>query len=150
MGVAELSRIEKSVFIKAPRSRVWKALTSAPEFSRWFRVVAEGEFRPGARVKMTSTYPGHEGVEWFIEVEDVDPERKFSWRWHPGAQGSENEPTTLVLFELEDAPGGTLVKLTESGFDRISLAYRANAFKDNQQGWELQMQNITRYVEEAQ
>jgi uncharacterized protein YndB with AHSA1/START domain len=151
MTATELSKIEDKVVMRAPRARVWKALTTAGEFSKWFRVKTEDEFRPGARVHMTSTYPGHEGIEFYMDIEEMEPERKFSWRWTPGGKqaGSPGEEPTLVVFELEEVAGGTMVKVTESGFDQLSLERRAKAFEGNRRGWELQMQNIREYVEKA-
>jgi uncharacterized protein YndB with AHSA1/START domain len=153
MPVEELSRIEKKVLVRAPRARVWKAISDPAEFSKWFRVKTDGEFRPGARAHMTSTYPGHEGVEFFIDIVEVEPERKLSWHWHPGGKNSDAlnpaDPPTLVAFELQEVQDGTLVTVTESGFDRLSLARRAKAFELNEHGWELQVENIRRYVEEA-
>jgi uncharacterized protein YndB with AHSA1/START domain len=151
MTAAELTRIEDQVVVRAPRARVWKALTTAAEFSKWFRVKTEDEFRPGARVHMTSIHAGHEGTKFYLDIEEMEPERKFSWRWTPGGQqaGAPGEEPTLVVFELEEVAGGTMVKVTESGFERLSLARRAKAFEGNRRGWGLQMQNIREYVENA-
>jgi uncharacterized protein YndB with AHSA1/START domain len=143
----DLSRIERSVWIRAPRARVWRAITNVAEFSAWFRVTAEGEFAPGARVRMTSTHPGYEGISFFIEIAAVEPERTFSWRWHPGAQQSpDDEPKTLVEFRLTDEEGGTRVTVIETGFERLSLGRRAAAFQDNTRGWEFQLEALDGYV----
>jgi uncharacterized protein YndB with AHSA1/START domain len=143
----DLSRIERSIFIRAPRARVWRAITKVAEFSAWFRVTAEGEFAPGARVRMTSTHPGYEGISFFIEIAGVEPERTFSWRWHPGAQQPpEDEPKTLVEFRLTEEGGGTRVTVTETGFERISLERRAAAFEDNTKGWEFQLKALEGYA----
>jgi len=145
----DLSRIERSVWIRAPRARVWRAITNAAEFSAWFRVTAEGEFAPGARVRMTATQPGYEGIVFWIEIADVQPESAFSWRWHPGAQQppeDSGEPKTLVEFRLTDEGGGTRVTVIESGFERIALARRAAAFQDNSNGWEFQLKALGAYV----
>jgi uncharacterized protein YndB with AHSA1/START domain len=143
----DLSRIERSIFIRAPRARVWRAITKVAEFSAWFRVTAEGEFAPGARVRMTSTHPGYEGISFFIEIAGVEPERTFSWRWHPGAQQPpEDEPKTLVEFRLTEDGGGTRVTVIESGFEQISLERRAAAFEDNTKGWEFQLKALDGYV----
>jgi uncharacterized protein YndB with AHSA1/START domain len=145
---AVADRIQKSVLILAPRARVWRALTSAEQFAQWFGVKLQGTFTAGARVPMTATQPGYEGISWAVIVERVEPERLFSWRWHPGAEqpAEGSEPMTLVEFRLEDAPGGTRVTVTESGFDQVTLARRAKAYADNTQGWEEQMASLERYV----
>jgi uncharacterized protein YndB with AHSA1/START domain len=150
MATSELTKIEKQSLIRAPRPRVWRALTNIDEFARWFLVEFSGAFVPGARVDMVSTHPLGAGAKFAVVVQAMEPERLFSWRWHPGAKPPgadyEAEPSTLVEFRLEDAEGGTLVTVVESGFDRLSLARRAKAFADNQKGWEIQLAALDEYA----
>jgi hypothetical protein len=56
------------------------------------------------------------------------------------------EPTTLVAFDLSEVDSGTLLRVIESGFDRIPAARRDEAFRMNSGGWEEQMVNIEKYV----
>lgn len=153
MPVGELHQIEKSVFIRAPRSRVWRALTDSREFGRWFGVEVSGPFQTGQRVQMSSTAEKHKGVQFFVEVGEMIPERTFAWRWHPGmpdpAVDYSREPATTVEFRLEDAEGGTKLSVKESGFDRISLTRRAAVFADNEKGWTHQMKAISDYVHDT-
>jgi uncharacterized protein YndB with AHSA1/START domain len=143
-------RIEKSVVLRAPRSRVWRALASPDEFGAWFGAKLQGRFTPGARVEGPITYPGYEHLTMEITVERVEPERLFSFRWHPDAVDPvvdySSEPTTLVEFRLEEVEDGTRLTVVESGFDRIPLARREKAFRDNDSGWAEQMKNIERHV----
>jgi len=143
-------RIEKKTLLRAPRARVWRALTRAEEFGTWFRATFDGEFTPGARVTGRITYPGYEHLTLEIRIEKMDVQRLFSFRWHPYAVDPEadysREPTTLVEFHLQDAPGGTLLTVVESGFDAIPAARRAEAFRMNDQGWTEQMTFIEQYV----
>jgi|SRR5215204_2298410 len=143
-------RIEKRVVMRASRSRVWRAITTAEEFGAWFRVNLEGEFAEGGTIRGRITHPGYEHVTVEMLVERIEPERYFSYRWHPHALDPavdySAEPTTLVEFILEEAEGGTAVTIVESGFDRIPLARRAEAFRMNGQGWAGQIQNLARYV----
>ena len=141
-------RIEKSIVLRAPRARVWRALTDAREFGTWFRVQLDGEFAPGATVRGRSTYPGYECGEMEMRIERMEPERLFSYRWHPGADEltDPDEPTTLVEFHLEEIAGGTRLTLIESGFDRIPTPRRAEAFRSNEGGWTEQIKNIEAYV----
>jgi uncharacterized protein YndB with AHSA1/START domain len=143
-------RIEKSLIIKAPRARVWRALTNVDEFAEWFGMRMDGPFVAGARVKGTVTIKGYEGLTGELTVERVEPERLFSWRWHPHAIDPavdySHEPTTLVVFELEEVEGGTRLTVVESGFDGIPASRRAAAFRGNEQGWIQQLSNIERYV----
>ena len=143
-------RIEKTIVLKAPRARVWRALTDPREFSRWFGASLADPFVPGARVKGPITHPGYEHLTLEMVVETVEPERVFSYRWHPYAVDPKtdysSEPMTLVEFRLDDAPGGTRLTVVESGFDRIPAARRAEAFRMNSDGWAAQMTNIERHV----
>jgi uncharacterized protein YndB with AHSA1/START domain len=143
-------RIEKRVVVRASRSRVWRAISTAKQFSSWFRIHLEGEFAEGATVRGRLTVPGFEHLRMEIRIERMEPERYFAYRWHPypsdPAVDYSAEPTTLVEFTLEDAEGGTAVTIVESGFDRIPLARRAEAFRVHDQGWSEEMENLVRHV----
>ena len=143
-------RIEKTIVLKAPRARVWRALIDHREFGTWFRVALESPFREGATVRGQITHPGYEHVTMEVVVEKIEPERLFSYRWHPyaidPATDFSEEPTTLVEFRLDDAPGGTRLTVSESGFDRLPPGRRDEAFRMNEPGWAEQMGNIERHV----
>ena len=143
--------IEKEILLKAPRARVWRALSNAEEFGDWFGVAFKGKrFAAGQRVTGQITYPGYEHLIFEIWIERQEPERLLSWRWHPYAVDSSidysKEPTTLVVFELKDVEGGTLLKIVESGFDKIPPSRRLEAFRMNNGGWDEQMKNIEKHV----
>lgn len=148
------NRIEKEIVVHAPRAKVWRAITDFREFGKWFQAEMKGPFVPGALSKGRITHPGYEHLMLEVHVERMEPEHLFSWRWHPYAvdpqQDYSNEPTTLVLFELEEIPQGTRIRVTESGFDNIPLARRSEAFRMNSQGWAAQIQNVARYVDQTQ
>jgi uncharacterized protein YndB with AHSA1/START domain len=144
-------RLERKILLKAPRSRVWRALSNAEEFGAWFGVDFKGSaFAAGKAIKGRITYPGYEHLVMEVFVERIVPERLLSWRWHPAAIDTavdySQEPTTLVVFELEDAQGGVMLSVVESGFDSIPEARRATAFRMNSSGWEEQMKNIEQHV----
>jgi uncharacterized protein YndB with AHSA1/START domain len=143
-------QIERTMIVKAPRSRVWKALTNAKEFSSWFGVEFDGELAPGAALQMVTTHPDYAGIRFPVFVETMTPETTFAWRWFPGGSNPERTDkaqTTLVTFTLEEVDGGTRVTVRETGFDRVKLAERAKAYEDNVGGWEGQFQNLAKYVE---
>jgi len=150
MSPSPTDRIERQIVLKVPRSRVWRALTDPAEFGSWFGIRMAGAFAPGVRVRGTVTHPGYEHVAWDITVERMEPERLFSWRWHPHAveRGVDysKEPTTLVEFALEDVPEGTRLTVVESGFDQVPPARRAQAFRMNSDGWSQQLKAIERHV----
>lgn len=150
MTTTTSDRIERQVFLKAPRSRVWRALTDSSQFGEWFGIRADAPFTAGARVRAVVTHPQYKDLAFDMMIEEVVPEHLFSWRWHPnaidGARDYSAEPTTLVAFRLEDAPGGTLVKVVESGFDAVPAERRLDAYRGNTQGWDHQMNAIKDYV----
>ncbi len=145
-------RIEKSILLNAPVSRVWRALTDHREFGEWFRVKLDGPFVPGKTSRGRITYPGYEHLELEAMVHQMDPERLFSYTWHPYAVDPKTdystEEPTLVEFKLEKTANGTLLTVTESGFDKIPTNRRAEAFRMNENGWAVQMENIGKYVAE--
>jgi uncharacterized protein YndB with AHSA1/START domain len=146
-------RIEKQIVLRAPRARVWRALSNAEEFGRWFGADLTGAtFAPGQTVRGRITHPGYEHLTMEVVIERMEEGRLLSWRWHPGAVGAKevaDEPMTQVVFELRDVPEGTLLTVVESGFEKIPAARRGAAFRDNEGGWEEQMKNIERHVGHA-
>jgi len=143
-------RIEKTIELKAPVSRVWRALTDHREFGEWFRVRIDGPFKPGQASTGQVTYPGYEYLKWEAVVQKMEPEKLFSFTWHPAAVDARKdyskEPSTLVEFKLEKIPTGTRLVVTESGFDKIPSERRLEAFRMNEGGWTEQMKNIQNYV----
>lgn len=157
----DTDRIEKKVLLRAPRERVWRAISDAKQFGSWFGVEFDGPFVADKRMigKMvpTSVDPEvaerqkpYEGMAFEFTVDRVVPQRLFSFRWHPFAVDSgvdySKEPATLVTFELQEIAGGTMLTVTESGFDRIPLERRAKAFAANEGGWTAQLKLIEKYL----
>ena len=144
-------RIEREILLKAPRAKVWRALSNAEEFGNWFGAALKGQsFIAGQRVKGRITYPGYEHLTFDVTVERLEPERLLSFRWHPAPMETtadySKEPSTLVVFELKEARGGTLLRVVESGFDALPAARRQEAFRMNSGGWDIQMTNIEKHV----
>jgi uncharacterized protein YndB with AHSA1/START domain len=144
-------RIHKEVLLRAPRSRVWHALADMREFGAWFGVdLPAGSFQAGAQVAGSITSPGYSHLTIRVGVERVEPERLLSFRWHPNALEPnvdyDQEPTTLVVFELKDSADGVLLTVDESGFDQLPADRRADAYRGNESGWAEQMDNIARHL----
>jgi uncharacterized protein YndB with AHSA1/START domain len=99
------------------------------------------------------TYPGYEHLKWEAVVEKMEPERLFCFTWHPYAvelqKDYSTETPTLVEFGLKKTPTGTLLGVTESGFDKISRERRVEALRMNDGGWVEQMKNIEAHVSET-
>jgi uncharacterized protein YndB with AHSA1/START domain len=161
MAAVDTDRIEKQILLRAPRARVWRAISNAEEFGRWFGVTLHAPFRPGAVVTgriapttvdaaVAKAQAPYTGMPFEITIERMEPERLFSFRWHPNAveRGVDysHEPTTLIAFTLEETGDGTLLTVTESGFDRIPLARRAKAFTANEQGWGMVVSLVEKYL----
>jgi uncharacterized protein YndB with AHSA1/START domain len=145
--------IEKQIELKAPVSRVWRALTDHKQFGEWFRVKVETPFVPGQTARGNILHPGYEHVVWQAVIQKIEPEHLFSFTWHPYAIDPaidySGETPTLVEFRLQPTATGTLLTVTESGFDRIPAHRRADAFRMNDNGWAQQMKNIEAYVAQA-
>jgi uncharacterized protein YndB with AHSA1/START domain len=143
-------RIEKSIEFKAPVSRVWRALTDYREFGEWFGVKLESPFISGQATHGQLTDAGCGQLTMKLVVQKIEPERLFSYTWHPYAIDSEmdysQETPTLVEFKLEETATGTLLLLTESGFDKIPSSRRSEACLKHNEGWTKQLQNIESHV----
>ena len=157
-------RIEKKILLRAPLARVWRALSDSTEFGSWFGMRFHGPFAPGARMtgvivpttvnaEVAKAQKKYEGLPFEITIDKMEPERLFSFRWHPGAVDPaidySQEPTTLVVFTLEEAADGVMLTLTESGFDQIPLERRAKAFAQNEQGWSMVVKLVEEYLAHA-
>jgi uncharacterized protein YndB with AHSA1/START domain len=160
----ETDRIEKKTLLRAPLKRVWRAISDSTEFGAWFGMKFEGPFAPGATMRgvivpttvdadVAKAQKAYEGLPFEIVIEQMEPERLFSFRWHRGAvePGIDYsvEPTTLVAFALEEVADGVMLTITESGFDRIPLARRAKTFSANDGGWSIQVRLIAEYLARA-
>jgi uncharacterized protein YndB with AHSA1/START domain len=144
-------RIERKVVIEASQARVWRAVSDAGEFGDWFGVNFKGKtFVAGKHIQGKITYPGYDHLNMEVFIEQIVPQQLLTFRWHPYAVDPKvdysHEPTTLVEFELKEVEGGTMLTVVESGFEKIPLARRADAFRMNSSGWEQQMENIKKHV----
>jgi len=154
-------QIQKSIILKASRARAWRAISDAAEFGLWFGVSFDGPFVPGSRItgrivptrvdpEVARLQEPHAGKPFEFTVESIEPGERIVFRWHPfaidPAVDYSGEPATRIVFELRDEPGGVRLTITESGFDQIPLARRADAFRANDGGWAHQVQLLARYL----
>jgi uncharacterized protein YndB with AHSA1/START domain len=154
-------RIQKEILLRAPAPRVWKALSDSAQFGAWFGMKMNGVFVPGATLRGTITgtevddevaamQKPYEGTPIAIIVERMEPERLFSFRWHPYSVEPgvdyDAEPTTLVEFEMTATAEGVRLVVTESGFDALPEERRAKAFAANDGGWTLVIQLVAKYL----
>jgi uncharacterized protein YndB with AHSA1/START domain len=158
-------RIEKKILLRVPLKRVWQAIADSSEFGTWFGMKFDGPFAPGARMsgiivpttadpEVAKLQKKYEGIPIDMMIERMEPERLFSYRWHPGSVDPDIdysvEPTTLVTFELEQVPDGVMLTVTETGFDQIPLSRRAKAFQSNDGGWTMAVTLIDKYLQHEQ
>jgi uncharacterized protein YndB with AHSA1/START domain len=159
--ITSTDRIEKKILLRAPLDRVWRAITDAEQFGSWFGVEFTSDFAAGSRMvgkivptavdaEVAKVQERYAGMTFEFQVDRIEPMRLFSFRWHPFAIDPNvdysKEPMTLVTFELAEVSAGTLLTITESGFDRIPLARRAKAFEANEEGWAAQIRLIEKYL----
>lgn len=153
MAVEELSRIDRSITIKASPERVWHALTNAAELSVWFQVTIEGGLAEGNEVWMTSVHEQHAGQRFAVRIVEMNAPVRLVWEWHPGEQDAgldySQEPRTTVTFTLEPSGDGTQLKVAETGFDQVALVRRAKVYRDNSQGWTEVLVWLQKHVEAA-
>jgi uncharacterized protein YndB with AHSA1/START domain len=143
-------RVEKEIQLPNTRDRVWRALTESRQFGEWFGVKFNEPFKAGTPIKGALTIKGYEHLTMEFIIDAIVPESRFSFHWHPYAIDPNvdysKEPMTLVEFTLESVDGGTLLKVVETGFDKIPASRRVKAFEMNTSGWASQMKNIAKYL----
>jgi uncharacterized protein YndB with AHSA1/START domain len=150
MEMLVADKIERTAELAAPIARVWRALTNHEEFGKWFRVRIDRPFSPGEVSRGQITYPGYEHVKWEAVIQKMEPERLFSFTWHPYAvdqnKNYTDEPSTLVEFALQKIRSGTSLRIVESGFDKLPAYRRDEAFRMNTGGCDGQIENISEYI----
>jgi uncharacterized protein YndB with AHSA1/START domain len=157
-------QIQKKIVLKSARERVWRAISDSVCFGSWFGVEFDGPFVAGSRLhgrivptqvdpEVAKLQEPHIGKPFQLLVESIEPMNRFAFRWHPFAidpnYDYSHEPMTLVTFELSDVDGGTLLTITESGFDQIPIERRAQAFESNDGGWTHQTKLVEKYLERS-
>ncbi len=153
MSPKSTDRIEQRIVLRVPRASIWNALADAEKFGAWFGAKMEGPFRQGTTVRGKITQEGYKGLPMEMEIDTIEPERLFSWRWHPYAVDPEvdysAEPRTLVVCRVEEVGRGTALVIVESGFDALPASRREEAYRMHAEGWPQQMKSIERYLAKA-
>jgi uncharacterized protein YndB with AHSA1/START domain len=143
-------QIEREILIAAPVERVWALLTKAEHLGRWFGDAgAEIDLRPGGA--LTLTWESYGTVHG--RVVDVEPPRRFSYRWAVLRDSAGTEPgegnSTLVEFTLHAEAEGTRLRVLESGFDSLAAepAKQSERVEDNRKGWAQELDELRDYAE---
>jgi len=141
-------RIEQRIYLKASPERVWRALTNEAEFSSWFGSDLDDRIAEGVQLNMTC-----QGERFAVDIVELTPPSRLVWRWHPGwvdpAVDYSKEPRTTTVFDVAAHGDGTMLTVTESGFDAINAARRASVFSDNVNGWLEQVLSLQKHLENA-
>lgn len=155
------NEIRKEITLKAPLGKVWAAISNADEFGQWFGVRFDGAFKAGEKLsgiivptavndEIAAMQKPYEGTPFNIVVGEITPQTRFSFHWHPYGVEKDydysQEPMTLCTFALSEVPDGVHLVITETGFENIPLARRAQAFTANDGGWEAQTRLIEAYL----
>jgi uncharacterized protein YndB with AHSA1/START domain len=143
--------IERTIELPVSRQRAWEAITTPKQISQWFQGLWEFELAPGAPIHF-------DFGDWGIHrgrVEVVEPMDRVVYLWtHEGKDWDaaipiDDVPNTLMEFRLDDTGNGTRLTVVESGFASLPDDIRENSLRDNTQGWDEQMGNIQKYLENA-
>ena len=143
--------IEKSILLSAAPDRVWRALSDAAEFGRWFRAEVTGEMREGAVLGCRSLYPGTEHMRWDMYIHVMEPNRRLVWDWpafDPSAFPDDPDINARLTVEVAIAPEGDSTRLTlrESGFADLPEGPALAVWQRNEGGWTMQLDNIAAHV----
>jgi uncharacterized protein YndB with AHSA1/START domain len=140
-------QIERETMIAAPVERVWSLLTEAEHVGDWFcDAGAEIDLRPGGAMVLRWTEHG----TTHARVVDVEPHRRFSYRWAAEAESEQIEGnSTLVEFTLDPTDEGTRLRVVESGFEDLAVTdeQRRARVEDNTEGWEIQLRRVRERAE---
>ena len=143
------NRIEKSIELKASVDRVWKALSDSKEFGQWFKATFEGPFEVGRVVVARMTMPGFEHHRFQVDVKALEAPHRFAFEWRSVPAQVSDQPSdapTMVEFTVAARGTGSVVTVVETGFERLPLDKRLEAYRDNDEGWGIQLGNLAAYV----
>ena len=135
--------VRRDLEIRAPRARVWEALTEPNQLLQWFPTKrAEIDLRPGG-----------DALEWDeakaeAVVDVIEPPGRFVFRWRPEGLGRPFTTVSFTLDELEDG-ASTRVRLVESGFASLPDQIETQSQKGNDEGWAHELQELKEYLEAA-
>ena len=132
--------IERRITIRAPKERVYSAITDPKQIVSWFPDAINGTLEVGD----APTIGFGKDTLYRIHVVAANPHDYFAYRWVPGnADGTDGftgdvlaVPNTLVEFRLADDPKGTALTLTESGFSNLPGAVAEKKLEENTGGWD--------------
>ena len=145
----EFGTIEREIHIDAPPEIVFQVVSSPEHVREWWPDEARYEPVPGSVGELVFGDPEAGGKAASITVVDVRPPRTFSFRWtHPAGEVAEESNSLLVTFELAPSGGGTLLRMTETGFRERGweIAVLEQQYREHVTGWDHFLPRLAPYV----
>ncbi|MEU5883319.1 SRPBCC family protein [Spirillospora sp. NPDC047279] len=145
----EFGTIEREIFVEAPPEVVFEVVSSPGHVKEWWPDDARYDLAPGAPGEIVFGDRDDGGTVVAFTVVEARPPHTFSFRWtHPAGEPAVEGNSLLVTFDLTASRGGTLLKMTESGFREMGweAALLEHQYKDHGSGWDFYLARIAPYV----
>jgi uncharacterized protein YndB with AHSA1/START domain len=127
-------QIEREILIDAPIEVVWRVVTEPTQILQWFADEVELDAHVGGRGRL-----GFKRDSYELQVEAVDPPRRFAFRWaNPAGARVRDDNSMLVEFTLQPEAERTRLRVVESGFDKVDWSdeEKARYAEDHSNGWQ--------------
>ena len=136
--------VERTIWIDAPRERVWQAVTESDQINVWWG----GDYWEITALQVGATIKfGNPDDLMLATVAVVDPPREFSIQWPP--QPQYHSIPIYTTFRLAEENGGTRVTVTETGFEALSEDIRQQRFDSTAKGYETVLAGLKKHVEQS-
>ena len=145
----EFGTIEREIFVAAPPEVVFDVVSSPAHVQSWWPDEAHYEPAPGSVGEIVFGDRDAGGAVVSFTVVDMSPPELFSFRWtHPRGERAEKGNSLLVTFELTPSEGGTLLKMTESGFREMGweVAVLEQQYQEHVSGWDFYVPRLVAHV----
>ncbi|MFN8374412.1 MAG: SRPBCC domain-containing protein [Anaerolineae bacterium] len=138
--------VERSIWINAPRERVWRAITETEQIMRWWNKDDRWEI-PALRVGETIKFIfGNPVTVMLATIDVVEPPHKFSLLWPP--QPQYHNLRMVLTYVLTEENGGTRVTVSETGFEALPDAVRQERFEKTGAGYTIVLHNLKTLLEQ--
>jgi uncharacterized protein YndB with AHSA1/START domain len=138
-------RIERTLELAHPPSKVWAALTTAEGLAAWFGNEATIDLRPGGSGQLRWT----DGATADMRVERVEEPTVFGFTWQIHELPEDDPRRTYVEFTLEPVGAGTRLRVVETGFAQLPEDAYGKAFDAHTQGWASELGELVDYLDAA-
>ena len=145
----ELGTIEREIYVEAAPEVVFEVVSSQDHLKEWWPDDAQYEPTPGSVGEIVFGDRNADGAVVPFTVVDARPPQRFSFRWtHPADEVAAAGNSLLVTFDLTPSGGGTLLKMTETGFREMGweVAVLEHQYTEHVSGWEFYLPRLATYV----